>query len=181
MSTPHNTRAETTPQRAVATYHSYEEAERAVDYLSDHDFPVQRTVIVGRGLDMVEQITGRYTYWSAAGKGAANGAVVGALFGWLFGLFGWVAPLIADLLLALYGALFGAVIGGVLGALLGIAGHAGTAGRRDFSSVPHFRAESYQLLADADVADRAQQMLNAAGAPGVGDRRPDEGGANGQV
>ncbi|NIJ13772.1 hypothetical protein FHU38_004116 [Saccharomonospora amisosensis] len=99
MSTPHNTRAETTPQRAVATYHSYEEAERAVDYLSDNEFPVQRTVIVGRGLDMVEQITGRYTYWSAAGKGAANGAVVGALFGWLFGLFGWVAPLIADLLL----------------------------------------------------------------------------------
>lgn len=174
MNTPRDMRQEnpttpTTPQRAVATYGTYEEAERAVDYLSDHEFPVQRTAIVGRGLDMVEDITGRYTYWSAAGKGAGNGAIIGALFGWLFGLLGWVAPLIADLLLALYGALFGAVIGGILGALLGIAGHAGTGGRRDFSSVPRFRAESYQLLVDAEVADRAQQVLNSPGAPGVGE------------
>src|SRR5690606_19151582 len=90
------------PRRVVATYPDYAQAERSVDYLSDHDFPVERTAIVGRDLEMVEQITGRLTYWGAAGRGASSGAVAGALIGWLFGLFGWVNPLVAGLLLALY-------------------------------------------------------------------------------
>lgn len=167
-----------TGQQVIATYSDYEQAERAVDYLSDREFPVQRTVIVGRGLNMVEQITGRFTYWSAAGRGALSGAIIGALFGWLFGLFGWVTPLIADLLLALYGALFGAIIGGILGALIGLIGHATTGGRRDFSSLPQFRADSYQLLADVDIAGRAEQMLNGD-VPGR-DTPPGQEGAPGQ-
>ncbi|WP_199430536.1 general stress protein [Qaidamihabitans albus] len=169
MSAQHETATRATPQEVVASYPDYEQAERAVDYLSDHEFPVQRTVIVGRGLDMVEQITGRYTYWSAAGRGAVTGAVVGALFGWIFGLFGWVSPVIGYLLLALYGAVFGAVVGAVLGALLGLAGHATTGGRRDFRSVPSFRAKSYQVLVDTEVAERARQTLAREGAPGIGD------------
>jgi hypothetical protein len=132
-----------------------------VDYLSDRDFPVQRTAIVGRGLEMVEQITGRVTYLSAAGRGAASGAVAGALIGWLFGLLDWVTPLIASLLLALYGALFGAVIG----ALIGLAGHALSGGRRDFSSMPGFRAQSHDILVDADVADEAVNLLASANVP----------------
>ncbi|PRX43694.1 hypothetical protein B0I33_114155 [Prauserella shujinwangii] len=152
----------------VGSYRSYAEAERAVDYLSDHDFPVRRTMLVGRGLEMVERITGRYTYWSAAGRGAATGAVVGALFGWLFGLFGWVEPVVGYLLLALYGAVFGAVVGAVIGALFGVAAHAATRGRRDFSSVPGFRARSYDLLVDTEVADQARQVLTREDAPGTG-------------
>ena len=42
---------------AIATFRSYEEAERAVDYLSDHGFPVERSAIVGRDLEYVEQVT----------------------------------------------------------------------------------------------------------------------------
>ena len=93
-----------------------------------------------------------------------SGAVLGALFGWLFGLFDWVNPLIAGLLLALYGAIFGAVLGG----LLGLLAHAMTGGRRDFSSVAGMRADSYDVLVDAEVADGAAQLLEAAGAPGRG-------------
>jgi len=152
------------PRRVVATYPDYAQAERSVDYLSDHDFPVERTAIVGRDLEMVEQITGRLTYWGAAGRGASSGAVAGALIGWLFGLFGWVNPLVAGLLLALYGALIGAAVG----ALVGVIGHALTGGRRDFSSTPGFRASSYDLLADDEVADDAVRVLQEAGAPGVG-------------
>lgn len=151
-------------QVVVGSYGSYPEAERAVDHLSDQGFPVQRVAIVGRGLNMYEQVTGRLTTWRAAAQAAVSGAVIGALLGWLFGVLSWVAPLISGLLLALYGAVFGAVLGAVLGALA----HAMTGGRRDFSSVPGMVADSYDVLVDADVADRAAHLLEAPGAPGRG-------------
>ena len=44
------------PRRTVASYDDYAEAERAVDYLSDHGFPVERVAIVGHGLRYVEQV-----------------------------------------------------------------------------------------------------------------------------
>jgi hypothetical protein len=149
------------PASSTTSYRTYADAERAVDYLSDQRFPVQRTAIVGRGLSSFERITGRLTTWRAAGQSAAYGAVMGALFGWLFGLFDWVNPLISGLLLALYGAIFGAVAGG----LLGLLGHALTGGRRDFSSVAGMRAESYDVLVDAEVAPQAIRLLDAPGAP----------------
>ena len=142
-------------QRVIASYPDYRGAERAVDYLSDNGFPVERSAIVGRGLEMVERVTGRVRYGGAAAHGAASGAVVGALIGWLFGIFSWVDPLIAGLWLALWGALIGAAIG----ALIGLIGHAMTGGRRDFGSRSHVRASSYDVLVDAHVADEAARML----------------------
>jgi len=44
---------------AVASYEAYQEAEEAVDYLADNDFPVERVAIVGQGVKLVEQVTGR--------------------------------------------------------------------------------------------------------------------------
>lgn len=151
-------------QVVVASYGSYAGAERAVDYLSDQRFPVERTAIVGRGLRSVERVTGRMGMWGAAGKAAVSGAVLGALFGWIFGLFDWINPLIAGLLLALYGAVFGAIVGG----LLGLLAHAMTGGRRDFSSVSGIEADSYDVLVDAAHATQAGQLLDAQGAPGRG-------------
>ena len=43
----------------VASYPTYQEAEKAVDFLSDHGFPVQGTLIVGVGLRSVEQVVSR--------------------------------------------------------------------------------------------------------------------------
>jgi hypothetical protein len=151
-------------QVAVASYSAYPEAEKAVDYLSDHRFPVEHAAIVGRGLSSVEQVTGRMTTWRAAGQSALTGALLGALFGWLFGLFDWINPLIASLLLALYGLLFGAV----LGALIGFVAHAVTGGRRDFSSVQRMRADSYDVMVETGLATEAQRLLTEPGAPGVG-------------
>ncbi|GGJ78572.1 hypothetical protein GCM10010123_05660 [Pilimelia anulata] len=151
----------TAGQVVVASYPSYADAERAVDHLSDSGFPVQQVAIVGRGLSTVEQVTGRLTTWGAAGGGALSGAVIGALFGWLFGVFAWIEPIISGLLLALYGALFGAVVGG----LFGLAGHALTGGRRDFSSISGMRADSYDLLVDAPAALEASRLLDAATHP----------------
>ncbi len=41
-------------RRTVATYATYAEAQRAVDYLSDQQFPVERVAIVAEGLRFVE-------------------------------------------------------------------------------------------------------------------------------
>lgn len=138
----------------VASCPDYAAAQRAVDHLSDNDFPVDRLRIIGEGLRSVERVTGRLTTWRAALGGAASGAVFGAVIGWLLGLF-TVTPLVSALVLGLYGLLLGAVVGGLFGA----AGHAALRGRRDFSSVQGMVAERYDIVAEPDVAARASAML----------------------
>jgi hypothetical protein len=150
------------PRRVVASYSSYRDAERAVDFLSDRRFPVQRVAIVGRDLQTVEQVTGRMGYGWAALNGAAQGALLGLLFGWLFGLFNWVDPVVTSLTLALYGLLWGAVVGALLGLVL----HALSGGRRDFASVGGVRATRYDVMVDEEVADDASRILSQQPASG---------------
>lgn len=152
-------------RRVIASYEDYAEAEAAVDYLADREFPVERMAIVGRDLNLVEQVTGRLTYATAAAHGAAAGALPGALIGWVFGLFNWVDPLTSGLLLALYGLVFGAVVGGLLNILV----FALQGGRRDFTTVTIMRPSRYDILADVDIADRAiQELVSRGGVSGEG-------------
>ena len=72
----------------IGRYATYEEAQRAVDFLSDEQFPVQNVTIVGTDLKMVERVTGRLTYARAAGAGAASGAWFGLFVGVLMSVFG---------------------------------------------------------------------------------------------
>jgi hypothetical protein len=53
-------------RRVIATFDNYADAERAVDYLADRQFEVQRVAIVGRDLQLVEQSTGGMNYGLAA-------------------------------------------------------------------------------------------------------------------
>lgn len=149
----------TTPpsRRVVASFSSYPLAQQAVDYLSDDGFPVEHISIVGSDLRYVEQVTGRRSYGRAALDGAASGAVIGALIGFLFGLFSIVDPVTSGLVLALWGLVFGLVIG----ALAGLAAHAMTGGRRDFSSSSSFQATRYDMLVDLDHAVDAEHRLEA--------------------
>ncbi|WP_324273197.1 general stress protein [Blastococcus brunescens] len=142
-------------RRAVASFSTYEEAERAVDRLADRDFPVERVAIIGQELETVEQVTGRMDYPTAAWRGALSGAVPGALIGWIFGLFDWADPLVSALLLALYGLLIGAVIGAIIGMIV----YALQRGRRDFSSVTFMRPRRYEVVVDDEVADEAARLL----------------------
>jgi hypothetical protein len=64
--------------------------------------------------------------------------------------------LVSGLLLAFYGLLFGALIG----AAFGLVSHALSGGRRDFSSVGAMRAESYDVVADDEVAESAARRLS---------------------
>jgi hypothetical protein len=140
----------------VASYRAYDQAQRAVDYLADRKFPVERVSIVAEGLNFVEQVTGRAGYGSAAISGAVTGAATGALFGFIFGLFDLVTPLVSGVSLALYGLVLGAVVG----LILGLIGQALTRGQRNFNSVGGVRADRYNVLVDDEVADEAARMLS---------------------
>ena len=58
---------------------TYEEAQRAVDYLSDHEFEVSGIQIVGRDVQLVETVTGRMSYGRAAAGGMVAGVIALAL------------------------------------------------------------------------------------------------------
>jgi hypothetical protein len=143
-------------REVVASFRTYEDAQAAVDRLSDEGFPVEGLAIEGRGVRMVERVTGRMTYGTAALQGALTGALIGLLIGLLFAAFSWFAPAESLIVLVLWSVLIGAV----WGTLLGLLGHWLTRGRRDFSSVSGLVAESYDVTADTDVADEARRRLS---------------------
>lgn len=140
----------------VASFSTYEEAQAAVDYLSDHQFPVEYVDIVGSDLRFVERVTGRLTTWRAAAAGAASGAWFGLFIGLLVGFFTsgprWLG-------LVLGGVIIGALWGGAFGAV----GHLATRGRRDFSSLRSIVALKYDVVARGGHAERARHMLREAG------------------
>jgi hypothetical protein len=138
----------------IASYSDYAAAQRAVDYLSDQKFPVERTSIVGSDLRLVEAVTGRLTVARAALAGAATGAWLGLLLGLLLGLFtdnpwGWLGTVLTSIVIFVFwGAVFGAVA------------HAFTGGRRDFASRSAIVAGRYDIIVSPEYADRARELLS---------------------
>ncbi|KNE82083.1 MULTISPECIES: general stress protein [Streptomyces] len=144
----------------VASYDAYEEAQAAVDRLSDEQFPVEHIDIVGSGLRLVEHVTGRLTKGRAAAAGAAGGAWFGLLIGLLVGLF-TTGPVWLGLILG------GVLIGAAWGAVFGFAGHAATGGRRDFASTRRLVASRYDVVVRGGKAEDARAILQRAGLTGA--------------
>ena len=142
-------------EQVVASFDTYVDAQRAVDALSDRQFPVESLRIVGSDLRLVEAVTGRLTKGRAALAGAGSGALLGLLFGLLVGLFTY-GPTWIGLLLG------GLVFGALWGALLGYLAHAATGGQRDFSSTSALTASRYDVVADLRTAAQARQLLTGA-------------------
>ena len=137
----------------VGSYDSYEQAQAAVDYLSDEKFPVENVTIIGTDLRMIERVTGRLTWGRAIGAGAAGGAWWGLFVGLLLGIFApsgssWVGAVLTGLLVGLlFGALFGAM------------GYAATRGRRDFTSTSKIVAGRYDVMCAPPQAEQAREIL----------------------
>jgi hypothetical protein len=142
----------------VAGYDTYAEAQRAVDRLSDAGFPVEHVQIVGRDVELVENVTGRLTNARAALAGAATGAWFGLFIGLLVGLF-TTGPEWLGLVLG------GVLIGAFWGALFGFIAHSATRGMRDFSSVRGLVARRYEVLVEHEHSARARQLLGEPAAP----------------
>lgn len=136
----------------IGSYGTYAEAQRAVDYLSDQEFPVQNVTIVGVDLMQVERITGRLTWGRVLSAGAASGAWLGLFLGLLVGLFvagGNPLPTV-----------IAGVIGGIVFGLISAAvPYWASRGTRDFSSTMQLVAGRYDVLCDPQTAERARDML----------------------
>ena len=135
----------------LGTYDKYEDAQRAVDYLSDHQFAVENCMIVGTDLRQVERVTGRLTRERVAGAGALSGMWMGLFVGLIFALFDQNSTTWAVLATVAFGALFGLVW-----ALLG---YAATKGRRDFTSVSQVVATRYEVLVEHKLAEQGRALL----------------------
>ncbi len=137
----------------VGSFDSYEQAQAAVDYLSDQKFPVENVTIIGSDLRQVERVTGRLTWGRVLAAGAAGGAWWGLFVGLLLGLFAadgsaWFGAIVTGLLVGLaFGALFAAL------------GYAATRGQRDFTSTSTVVAGRYDVMCNPAHAEEARAHL----------------------
>ncbi len=137
--------------QSLAVYDDYAAAQRAVDFLSDHKFPVEQCMIVGTDLKRIERITGRLTTGRVALGGVLSGIWLGLFVGLLFTLFteeAGVATIVSTM-----------VVGALFGVIWALVGYAATRGRRDFSSVTQVVATRYEVLVEHKVAAQARELL----------------------
>ncbi|MDG3012518.1 magnesium transporter [Rhodococcus sp. D2-41] len=135
----------------IASYPTYAEAQRAVDFLSDQQFPVQDVTIVGVDLMQVERVLGRLTWKKVIAGGIVSGIWLGVFFGLLLGIVtgGFLGPLIVG------------IIGGLIFGLISASvPYAATKGQRDFSSTMQLVAGRYDVLCDPKTAEQARDMLS---------------------
>jgi len=135
----------------VATYATYPEAQRAVDYLSDQHFAVEQLGILGRDLRMEESVLGRLSWGRVAFSGLIQGAWLGLFVGLVISLFAEEAGSVI-----VYCVLWGLIFG--LGFQL--FGYALTRGQRDFVSRSAITAQSYDVVCTWDHVEQAKQVLS---------------------
>jgi len=154
---------------SLGVFEKYEDAQKAVDFLSDREFPVENCMIVGTDLRQVERVTGRLTMGRVALAGLVTGIWMGLFVGLIFALFAQSGDAFMTVLWAM---LFGAVFG-LVWALLG---HALTRGQRDFTSISQVVATRYEVLTEHKFAQRARDLLielpNGPGATAWGQQPP---------
>ncbi|OFI39912.1 hypothetical protein BIU82_02405 [Arthrobacter sp. SW1] len=149
----------------VGSYTSYLDAQKAVDYLADQQFPVQLVSIVGNELKMVERVTGRLSYPRVALSGALSGMWFGLFVGVMLSFFSPTGGAFSIITSVLMGAAFFM--------LFGIVTYAMQRGKRDFTSTSQVVASNYDVIVAYEAAQEARRLLHqlpmnpaqAAGAP----------------
>ncbi|MBX3087029.1 MAG: hypothetical protein KF742_00960 [Cryobacterium sp.] len=139
----------------LGTYDTYDEAQSVVDRLARGEFPVKQVSIVGSDLHTVERVTGKMSYGRAAIAGAASGAWFGIFMGLVLFLFSPSNNTMVYLLAAV-------MIGAGFGMLFGIVSYALNRRRRDFTSIHQVIAGKYEVIVDAELALRAQELLSGS-------------------
>jgi len=141
-----------TPPRGwpIGSYPTYAEAQRAVDYLSDQQFPVHQVTIVGVDLMQVERVTGRLTWPKVLGGGVLTGVWLGLFIGLVLGIFSdnLFQPLVTGLIA---GVFFGLITSSIPYAM--------ARGTRDFSSTMQLVAGRYDVLCDPQSAEQGRDLL----------------------
>ncbi len=139
----------------LAEYSRYDDAQAAVDRLSDEGFPVRHVSIVWSRLRRVEYVTGRRTWLTAARDGALSGLWFGSFLGLLLALFVDLDEGASELGVIITYALVGAVIG----AIFVVVQHLALRGRRDFNTQGRLDAESYEVWVSPEHMAEASRIL----------------------
>jgi hypothetical protein len=135
----------------VGSYPTYAEAQKAVDYLSDSQFPVQQVTIVGVDLMQVERVTGRLSWGKVLIGGVLSGAWLGVFIGLLLGI----------LTNNLGQSLIAAIPAGIMfGLITSAIPYSMSKGTRDFSSTMQLVAGRYDVLCDPQGAEQARDLLS---------------------
>ncbi|MBW9108161.1 general stress protein [Microbacterium ureisolvens] len=137
--------------QTVASFPTYEAAQKAVSSLIAADIPARDIAIVGQGLRSIERITGRLGYASAARSGAVNGLLLGLLFSAILVIGSPSVPI-----QAFVGVLF---VGIAIGMLLSIVAYSFVRRRRDYASVMQVVADHYEVTVTDNSIGRARQVL----------------------
>jgi LytS/YehU family sensor histidine kinase len=146
------------PHKVVlGSYDSHAAAQKVVEILAEHRFPVQHVAIVGTGLKLKEVIVGRYTLGRALLVGALIGGWIGLLVGLVFLVVSpWpLSSMISSIVLG--------VIFGLIWAAIARAWH-----QQSFAAVPAIVADRYDVLVDARFAEEARRILATAVAAPAG-------------
>jgi hypothetical protein len=140
---------------SLGVYDGYPQAQRVVDYLADHEFPVQNVEIVGTELRSIERVTGRLTRGKVALAGAISGLWIGLFVGVAFALFSKQGQLGFLITTPILGAVF-MLVWGQLGFTAATRG-----GTRDFASVSQIVATKYEVLVSHNLIARARELVAA--------------------
>src|SRR6478735_3513074 len=141
----------------VASFPTYEAAQKAVSTLIAADIPARDIAIVGQSLRSIERVTGRLGYAAAARQGAINGLLLGLLFSAILVIGSPSVPI-----QAFVGVLF---VGIAIGMLLSIVTYSFVRRRRDFASVTQVVADAYEVTVTASSIQRARQVLGPQAVP----------------
>ena len=164
--------------RSLGVYSTYQEVQAVVDTLADNAFPVQRTMIVGTDLKLMERVTGRKTWGKVIGQGVLSGLWMGLFLGLLLMFISQ-----SSLAIVVTSVLMGIVFFTVWSAV----GYAMTGGKRDFTSMVATIPMQYELMVEHTNAGEARRILAEAGAApppptmphSTGPGRPDLGAQGG--
>ena len=141
----------------VATFTTYEAAQKAVSAMIAAEVPARDIAIVGQGLRSIEKVTGRLGYATAARQGAINGLLLGLLFAAIFVLGTPEVPI-----QLFVGVLF---VGIAVGMLMSIITYSLVRRRRDYASITQVVAERYDVTVLPASVHKARQALGRADAP----------------
>lgn len=140
----------------IASFPTYEQAQKAVSSLIAGEVPARDIAIVGSGLRSIERITGKLGYATAARSGALNGLMLGLLFAFIF-VLGMPTVQIS----AFVGVL---LVGMALGMILSIGTYSIVRRRRDFASVMQVTADHYDVCVAAPSVHKARGIVGPSGA-----------------
>ncbi|HEY4023649.1 MAG TPA: general stress protein [Pseudonocardiaceae bacterium] len=137
----------------VGSYDNYEQAQRAVDYLAENNFPLLDVTIVGVDLMLVERVTGRLSWGRVVSTGVASGAWFGFFVGLLLAFFDTQTAAIGPVVVGIgAGIVFGLIFASV--------GYASSRGRRrDFQSTSQLVAGRYDVLCQPGTAPKARDLI----------------------